>query len=83
MPLVVLYTGCGIKMTLLLLWRLRRIFLKKLEIFTLEKADKVIAVYKPVIAYAKKHGATDVSLIYNVVAGSDITKKRTIKFLLN
>ena len=39
----------------------------------------MIAVYKPVIAYAKKHGATDVSLIYNVVAGSDIIKKTSYK----
>ena len=67
-------------MTLLLFKEAEEDIPQKLEIFT-EKADKVIAVYKPVIAYAKKHGATDVSLIYNVVAGLTSEKKRAIKFL--
>lgn len=55
--------------------RLRSAFRRKLERACLEAADSVIAVYKPIVRYAKQFGARDVHLIYNIVAGWDIAAK--------
>lgn len=55
--------------------RLRSAFRRKLERACLEAADSVIAVYKPIVRYARELGAQDVHLIYNIVAGWDITPK--------
>lgn len=54
----------------------RAIFRAKLERTSLQAADAVIAVYAPIIRYAKALGAMRVELIYNVVAGANITRKR-------
>jgi glycosyltransferase involved in cell wall biosynthesis len=58
------------------LHRLRRQFMIKLERAALTAADAVIAVYKPVVRYAKAHGASRVELIYNIVAGIDIKPRQ-------
>lgn len=55
--------------------RLRSAFRRKLEHTCLEAADAVIAVYKPIVRYAREYGARDVHLIYNIVAGWDIAPK--------
>jgi glycosyltransferase involved in cell wall biosynthesis len=55
--------------------RLRSAFRRKLERACLEAADAVIAVYKPIVRYAREFGACDVHLIYNIVAGWDIVPK--------
>lgn len=54
------------------LHKLRKQFLIKLEKASFAAADAVIAVYKPIIRYAKDYGAKRVELIYNIVAGGDI-----------
>jgi glycosyltransferase involved in cell wall biosynthesis len=54
---------------------LRSAFRRKLECASLEAADAVIAVYKPIVRYAQEHGARNVHLIYNIVAGWDIAAK--------
>jgi glycosyltransferase involved in cell wall biosynthesis len=58
------------------LHRLRRLFLIKFERAALAAADAVIAVYKPVVRYAKRYGAKRVELIYNIVAGGDIKPRQ-------
>lgn len=55
--------------------RVRSAFRRKLERVTLAAADAVIAVYKPIVRYAKENGARDVRLIYNIVAGWNIERK--------
>lgn len=55
--------------------KLTRPFRKKLERMSLENADAVIAVYAPIVPYARKHGAKKVHLIYNAVAGHNISVK--------
>ena len=55
----------------------RALFRTKLERATLQAADGVIAVYAPIIRYAKKFGARRVELIYNIVAGADIRRKQS------
>lgn len=54
-----------------------RAFRKKLEVTALKGASAVIAVYEPIVRYAKKHGGQNVQLIYNVIAGDKISKKGT------
>lgn len=54
----------------------RATFRAKLERASLQAADAVIAVYAPIIRYAKAFGAKRVELIYNIVAGANITRKR-------
>lgn len=58
------------------LHRLRRVFMLKFEKASLKMANSVIAVYKPVVRYAKSHGASRVELIYNIVAGADIKPRK-------
>lgn len=55
---------------------LRRQFLVKFERASLQNSDAVIAVYAPIIRYAKKYGAKRVELIYNIVAGNKISAKK-------
>lgn len=55
--------------------RLRASFRTKLERQSLAFADAVIAVYAPIVRYARAYGAKQVELIYNVVAGSHIERK--------
>lgn len=55
--------------------RVKATFRRKLERISLTSADSVIAVYEPIIRYAKSRGARQVELIYNVVAGSEIACK--------
>lgn len=52
-----------------------RLFRVKLEKISLKNADAVIAVYKPIIRYAKKNGAKNIHLIYNPVSHSKISRK--------
>jgi glycosyltransferase involved in cell wall biosynthesis len=54
----------------------RAAFRTKLERTTLQAADAVIAVYAPIVRYAKTFGANRVELIYNIVAGANIARKR-------
>jgi glycosyltransferase involved in cell wall biosynthesis len=56
---------------------LRAWFRKKLERIALASADATIAVYAPIERYARAFGAKRVELIYNIVAGSNISRKRT------
>jgi glycosyltransferase involved in cell wall biosynthesis len=58
-----------------MLARLRAFFRTKLERASLAAADAAIAVYAPIIRYAKAYGARRVELIYNIIAGSNITRK--------
>lgn len=55
--------------------RLRRLFQIKYERLSLMESDAVIAVYMPIIRYAKSHGARRVELIYNIVGNGVISKK--------
>jgi glycosyltransferase involved in cell wall biosynthesis len=55
--------------------RFRRFFRVKLERTALQNADAVIAVYAPILRYARAYGAKQVHLIYNAVSGSHIRKK--------
>lgn len=55
--------------------RLRATFRAKLERTALANAAAVIAVYEPIVRYAKAFGAKRVELIYNIVAGDAITAK--------
>ena len=55
---------------------IRRQFLIKFERASLQNSDAVIAVYAPIIRYAKKYGAKRVELIYNIVAGNKIVAKK-------
>jgi glycosyltransferase involved in cell wall biosynthesis len=56
---------------------LRAWFRAKLERVALESADAAIAVYAPIERYARAFGAKRVELIYNIVAGANISRKRT------
>jgi glycosyltransferase involved in cell wall biosynthesis len=55
---------------------IRSAFRAKLERRALSDADAVIAVYAPIVRYARAYGARRVELIYNVVAGNNIAPKR-------
>ncbi len=55
--------------------RFRRFFRIKLERLSLSNADAVIAVYAPILRYAREYGAPGAQLIYNAVSGSHIRKK--------
>ncbi len=55
------------------------LFRKKLEKTSLRSADCVVAVYKPILRYAHRYGATDVRLIYNVVSIADKHQKSDYK----
>ncbi len=55
--------------------RMRRAFRKKLERLSLEGADAVIAVYSPIVRYARDYGAKNIHLIYNSVDGRRLRKK--------
>lgn len=55
--------------------RIRAYFRTKLEKASLRAADAVIAVYAPILRYARAYGARRVELIYNIVAGKHIARK--------
>lgn len=55
--------------------RISAAFRRKLELKTLADADAVIAVYAPIVRYAHAFGARRVELIYNIVAGREISRK--------
>jgi glycosyltransferase involved in cell wall biosynthesis len=55
--------------------RISSLFRRKLERAALTNADGVIAVYEPILRYARKYGAKDPQLIYNAVAGDKIPRK--------
>lgn len=57
------------------------IFTRKFQKYSVQKSDHVIAVYKPILRYARSLGAKKVSLIYNVVA-KDIPSKKNYKLHL-
>lgn len=57
--------------------RVRSRFRAKLERTSVASADVVIAVYAPIMRYARAFGARRVELIYNVVAGENIERKRS------
>lgn len=59
------------------LQKIIRLFRKKLERYSLENADAVIAVYSPVMRYAREYGAKNVQVIYNAVAARDLPKKNS------
>jgi glycosyltransferase involved in cell wall biosynthesis len=50
-------------------------FRRKLERVSLENCDHVIAVYRPILRYAKEYGAKKLSLVYNVVAKEHLKEK--------
>jgi len=50
-------------------------FRKKFERQCLENADAVVAVYSPILRYARAYGAKNLHLIYNFVAGDKIQVK--------
>lgn len=54
-------------------------FRSKLEKQSLSNADAVIAVYQPIVRYARAYGGKNVHLIYNIVANDDIRKKTSYK----
>lgn len=51
------------------------VFREKLERIALADADAVIAVYSPIVRYARDYGARRVELIYNIVAGAAVAVK--------
>lgn len=55
--------------------RIRAHFRTKLEYASLRAADAAIAVYAPIVRYAKAYGAPRVELIYNIVAGANVMRK--------
>ena len=55
--------------------RIRAHFRTKLERASLSAASAVIAVYAPIVRYAKAYGAQQVELIYNIVAGANVVRK--------
>lgn len=55
--------------------RIRSAFRTKLERACLSAADAVIAVYRPIMRYARDYGGREVHLIYNIVAGWHIAAK--------
>lgn len=57
------------------LGRTLALFRKKLERAALQDADAVIAVYSPIMRYARDYGARRVELIYNIVAGASVARK--------
>ena len=50
-------------------------FREKLERVALADADAAIAVYLPIVRYARDYGAKRVELIYNIVAGAAVGRK--------
>jgi glycosyltransferase involved in cell wall biosynthesis len=56
--------------------RIRSVLRAKLERACLSAADAVIAVYKPIMRYARDYGGREVYLIYNIVAGWHIAAKK-------
>jgi glycosyltransferase involved in cell wall biosynthesis len=57
------------------LTRVQAAFREKLERASLADADAVIAVYAPIVRYAREYGARRVELIYNIVAGQNVRRK--------
>jgi glycosyltransferase involved in cell wall biosynthesis len=53
------------------------LFRMKLERISIKNSDAVIAVYSPIIRYAREYGAKNIHLIYNAVGVTKSTKKRT------
>lgn len=51
-------------------------FRKKLERISIRNSDAIIAVYSPIIRYARDYGARNIHLIYNPVAGDQIIRKK-------
>ncbi len=51
------------------------IFRKKLEKISLKNSDAVIAVYSPIVRYAKEYGARNIQVIYNAVGARNIPRK--------
>lgn len=56
--------------------RMISVFRKRLERISLENSDHVIAVYQPILRYAREYGAKRVSLIYNVVSDGWLKEKK-------
>ncbi|KPL71610.1 hypothetical protein ADM99_08990 [Leptolinea tardivitalis] len=59
--------------------KLIHLFRMKLERISIRNSDAVIAVYQPIIRYAREYGATNIHLIYNPVAVSNTNTKTTYK----
>lgn len=57
--------------------KLRRCLLVKIEKTSLKYANCVIAVYKPILRYAREYGAQNIELIYNIVAGDKLKRKNS------
>jgi glycosyltransferase involved in cell wall biosynthesis len=55
--------------------RIQAAFRAKLERAALADADAAIAVYAPIVRYARDYGAKHVELIYNIVAGDNVQHK--------
>lgn len=55
---------------------IRARFREKLERAALSSADAAVAVYAPIVRYARAYGAKRIELIYNIVSGSDIERKQ-------
>ncbi len=54
-----------------------RFFRTKFEKNSLKNADAVIAVYSPIVRYARDYGAKNIHVIYNAVAVHDMPKKKS------
>jgi len=52
-----------------------RFFREKLERQSLGDSDAALCVYQPIVRYARDHGARNVHLVYNIVAGSSVRQK--------
>jgi glycosyltransferase involved in cell wall biosynthesis len=59
-----------------LLQKFIHVFRKKLEHISLKNSDAVIAVYSPVVRYAREYGANNIHVIYNAVAARDLPRKQ-------
>jgi glycosyltransferase involved in cell wall biosynthesis len=57
--------------------RIAALFRRRLERTALRDADAVIAVYEPILRYARKLGGPAPELVYNAVAGDKIPRKRS------
>lgn len=57
--------------------RFIHIFRKKFEKISLRNSDAVIAVYSPIVRYAKEYGARNIQVIYNAVGAQNIPRKKS------
>jgi glycosyltransferase involved in cell wall biosynthesis len=59
--------------------RIHARFRRKLERASLRNADAIIAVYEPILRYARSMGGPEPELVYNAVAGDKIPRKQSYR----